>query len=373
MFSEIKLDETTRELVQAAIRQSIETGNLENADNRFLGTSWRSFDDPQSEGETPGDSDGGDGSSGNGDGTTDTENGDGSGNGTQDQNGSQSTPPPGSKNGLEPWAIAIIAVGGLIIICCMVYLFLRRPSNGREKLGDDDGNESSRSEESHQTNSLADVYIEEDVATGAALDSVVPVDHPSIEGSIEEVEGGEEESSYDAENSREGLGTVPVTETNPDDSGGVSTSIEDSQDSRSSFDGPLSHEPMYDESTQSRNAQQQSHMTLDLEKAGVRDSLSVISHSEGDGTRGLQPFEQPAVYATGDVSDSVQSSYEEVVEDEYEIEYTESSDQLEGHQWEDEDVVSPTKTSLPFLAHDAQQSQSSFEAMRNKWEKSSAR
>jgi hypothetical protein len=352
------------QLVRTAIRQSIETGSLEAADNRFLGISWKGFDDPQpdggtddsGEGETPGDDNGGDGSSGNGE-----EDSDESGNDSQDPDESEVTPSQVSSSGLEPWAIGLIVAGGVIVIA-MIFLCLRRSTTNGEKLDDDDGGESSAS--------LADAYHDEVDPSGA-----VPVpSRASINGSIQQDDKGEDESSYDHDASEANLRAEPSAGPVTEDS--FSASIEgDSRASGRSFDGPQPHEPMYSVSSQNLISQR-SHVTLELEQGNDVDSASGFSNSEADDCREVPvaSFRQTAS-VTDEVSDSAYSSYEEVVDDEYEIEYTDGSDHQKGDQWGEEDVVNQAETSLPFLAHHAQQGQtsSSFDSMRKKWENAGAR
>jgi hypothetical protein len=390
LFSATKLDEATILQVQTAIRLSIETGNLEDSDNRFLGVSFKDFDDPQSDDST---NEGNDDSDNNGTQIpTGTEN-------PQDPDDSSVSPSEDSNGGLEPWAISVISIGGVVVVV-MAYLCLRRPNNNnRQKLDEDDGDDSSGSQKGGYKDEV-------DRTSPAELVPIMPVDYSPARESIneheeraieqqqeeeeDEEEQGEEEpeseGSYDdPENSRSTdpersrstvrdshteLHDEDMTERDLEDSGDVSTAIEDeSYETNPSFDGPRSHEPMYDnENTQNENYI--SHMSLNVDKSNESNSLSAVSLSESDDVRGRQPAEHQSVGIVSEGGSSAYSSYEEVVEEEYEIEYAEGSDQQGGDHWDDEAVDDHAETSLPFLAHNAQQGQTptSFDLMRNKWE-----
>lgn len=122
------LNDATRQQIRTAIRQSIETGNLATADNRFLDVTWRDFNDDAGNGGggTPVDAPAGAPSDGDG------------GSGPTDPNGVEIDRSGGSGGGLEPWAIALIAVGGVILLV-MAYLCIRRPRRNRGPVGDEDG------------------------------------------------------------------------------------------------------------------------------------------------------------------------------------------------------------------------------------------
>ncbi|KAL3903233.1 MAG: hypothetical protein SGARI_005468, partial [Bacillariaceae sp.] len=158
VFSSQALDEATQQVVRNAIMDSIENGNLADSDNRFLDVTWDMHQD------TPG---GGGGSPtgppSGGDSPTEPPIGNPSGANDDDIDRADTT-----GNGLQPWAWALIGVGGLMLIV-MIFFCIRRPkrtvvaAENEDNFRDDAS--SSKVSSSHQSESQSvedeDVYMDE--------------------------------------------------------------------------------------------------------------------------------------------------------------------------------------------------------------------
>jgi hypothetical protein len=279
VYASTVLNSATRTQIQENIRKSIEMGNLASADNRFLDVTWRGFNDQGGPPTAP-PTDGGDGSGNDG-----GDNGGGDG-GNGDPNGSDGGGGDNSGFVFEPWMIALIAVGGVLLIC-MAYLCFRRPRSSR---GKEDGDDNSSSYEEASYESVAKPAVQ----AAASVPDPIP----------EESEG---DYSVEVESSPE---------------------------------------------------------QIKAQKASAHD-------------RSMPP---PPGIRDEEASDSAYSSYEDVVDEEYEIEYADETDGNSRREaWHDEEPYEyheeETETSLgASFTHqrDEQQgsSRSSFDEMRRKWESS---
>ncbi|KAL3904948.1 MAG: hypothetical protein SGILL_009872, partial [Bacillariaceae sp.] len=321
VYSSTKLDDETQDAVRSAIRESIENGNLADSDNRFLDVTWGMFV------LTPG---GGDGPGGPGSPSPTPTPGP---NGANDDDIDRADTTGG---GLEPWAWALIAVGGALFLALLFFCF-RRPRRqvgaDAEAADDEEYESSSNKSSSHDSQSQSveenDVYADEyDEARATPLIQNTSATRLGATGSIEE----EDENDLSYEDLKA-----------PD----VGASV-------SSGSGGGSYQDMapaeYDLSEMSKEMESQ-------------DPQKYVG--------------QPAPTE----EDSAYSSYEDQVEEEYEIEYLQGSqrsgnwaDGQEEYSYEqgsnsDANSNPAADSSLPMLAHTSQQgSGSSFDAMRKKWE-----
>ena len=322
VYSSTKLDEETQNVVRSAIQESIENGNLADSDNRFLDVTWGMFSDtPGGGGEGPGGGDNGGGGNGGGD------NGGGDPNEGNDIDRADTT-----GGGLEPWAWALVAIGGFVFLV-MLYFCFRRP---RRQVGadddDDDDDSSSRKSSSHESQSESveekDVYADEyDEARTTPLIRNTSANNLDATGTIEE------ESENDVSN--EDLKSSDV---------GASVS---SHHSHSTGSGSYqdSAPPEYDSSEMSREMDSQDPQKYVGQPAPTED-------------------------------DSAYSSYEDQVEEEYEIEYLQASqrsgnwaDGQEEYSYEASSDANSNPSPESSLPHSRQrESGSSFDAMRKKWE-----
>ena len=357
VFSETKLNEAGIQNVQDAIRQSIENGNLENSDNRFLDVTWGAFETDETPdngtGNGGGDNSGGGDTGGGGGDEPTTDDQGGSGNGGQggddsDPNGIEIDRADTSGAGMQPWAWALVGIGGVIFLS-MIYFCLRRPrkrSNIESDSSDSGSSSSASSSKKSQSKRGGEVYQDEYVP--AAEEDAEEESHHEEE--IIEEEVSESEVSYEDLN-------VPV-------SGAVSEQYSASSSGRRDDESLDVPGPLLSKAPPSGGIDQ-SHLSLDLvhnmEDASALTGMEYTSSS-------FDP-----VPGQEDTSDSAYSSYEEVVEEEYEIEYEEDDhhDDDGEHHWEDDDVVNQTE-SQPILAHMAHSAQegntSAFNSMRKKWE-----
>ena len=139
-YAEGKISETTRLSLANAVRVAIENGNLETSDNRLLDVTYRDlnrFPIPDNGGPGDGGQNGGDGP------------GDGVSGGDRDPNDIDLDP---DDDGLQSWAIALIAVGGALTMC-FAYLCLRRPSHSSLDVDDSSSSSSSSSSGSSSSSS----------------------------------------------------------------------------------------------------------------------------------------------------------------------------------------------------------------------------
>jgi hypothetical protein len=339
------LDEETQNLVKNAIQGSIENGNLASSDNRFLDVTWSMHVDPDGGGDGPGGGDGGgggdNGGGGNGGGG---DNGGGNNGGGGDPNGGNGDIDRADTTGggLEPWAWALVVIGGIVFLT-LIYFCLQRP---RRQVGTDepDVESSSKKSSSHQSQSESvedkDTHMDEYDESRAT---------PLIQNTSAKTKLGS---------------TGPIEEESEGD-----ISHEDSKASRS---GPIGSSQNSHSSSQS-GSESESYQDI----APAEYDLSEMSR-EMQSQEPQKYVGQPA--PTEEASDSAYSSYEDVVEEEYEIEYVEGSqrsgnwaDGQEEYAYEgnDNDNSAPAAdASLPMLAHNSQRrgSSSSFDAMRRKWE-----
>ena len=137
-YAEGKISDATRQSLADAVRLAIQNGNLATADNRLLEVTYRDLN------RFPITNPGGDGQGGSGDGN--------GGTGGKDPNGINGDL-DSEEDGLENWAIALIAVGGAVTMC-LAYLCLRRPSHS--SLDVDDSSSSSSSSSSGSSSSSSD-------------------------------------------------------------------------------------------------------------------------------------------------------------------------------------------------------------------------
>jgi hypothetical protein len=388
-FSETVLNPSSQAMVRNAIRDSVENGNLNDADNRILGVFWRDFDDSNNGGgDSGGDNNGGD-SGGDG--------------GDSGGDGGDSNPSDGDSNkadtsggGLATWAYALIGVGGGLVLA-MIFLCLRRPNR---KAAPQNGPSSSSSNQllSNSEPSLKNLNppsMNDGIQEGDGEESV------EEEIIMEESEGENSYHSYEEQVEEEEIVETSVgsssrsskSRSRSSRSQEVSTSVggsasdnrtppssERSTSKSSNRKGPSPPGSIRDVNsveTPGKSVKpnyEQSHMTLNLQ--GEMDEASALSgaeyYSQEKVSSGSQPAGSYSIPSVEETSDSAYSSYEEVVEEEYEIEYFEDNPDVheeDEHHWADDDVVNQTEEALPILAHSAQQGHtSSYNSMRNKWE-----
>lgn len=302
------MDAATKQRVLNTIQEEIETGNLIAVDNRLLDITWRDINEFPIENTGGGDGGGGgSGGQGNGNGGSDTG---GSGNGDNNGGSFNGRPPPddnidravGGNEGLETWSIALIAVGGAITLC-MAYLCLRRPS--AEPVYDDDGEDSSNSSSGSSSSS------EESTKENEKQPFVAPM--PIYRSAAKPDEQGEPLRSSPR---AEGFADEPKSV-----GSSIGSPIEEASESGSSS---------YSEGSDGEPEREQSPVTLELED-DQRDEPSAIDMAD---------FSQPSkktseVHESSDFT-SEYSSYEEEVDEEYEIEYVEEEDGLVGVDEESE-------------------------------------
>ena len=261
--------------------------------------------------------------------------------GSGDPNGGNEIERPDTKGGgLEPWAWALIGVGGALFLILLYFCF-RRPRRqvGADADADEDDSSSKKSS-SHESQSGSDeekdVYVDEyDEARATPLIQNTSASKLGATGSIQE----EDENDLSYEDLKA-----------PD----MGASESNSHHSHSSGSGSGSYQDI----------------------APAEYDLSEMNEQLDSQQAPQKYVGQPA--PTED--DSAYSSYEDQVEEEYEIEYIGSSQRSgnwaegqEEYSYEGSDANSnpAAESSLPMLAHASQQgSGSSFEAMRKKWENS---
>jgi hypothetical protein len=328
-YSEQKTDEATLAKVRAAIQNAIETGDLDNADNRLLGITWRDLKEAPIPGEG---------------GPTDSP-GTG-GNPDDDPNIDRASD---GENGLETWSIALIAVGGAVTFF-MAYLCLRRPSHSA--LYDDDDNDSSKS------SSSSDSDEDEKEDKSEPFVPPMPIYRPPPPFQEEKEDHSrlppvEEQQEYNFQST-----PAVVASRSASQSGHTSGSeIEEASESNNQSDVSESTESNLSsgdgdaqDTALPSAAGDQSHVTLDLEDA-LREDPSMLSNM--DFTQSTSQFEQDfgkenafgkaaAANAAnpGETSESFSSeysSYEEDLDEEYEIEYVEDEDGLESVAEEEEE------------------------------------
>lgn len=417
VYSSSKLNAQSQEQVRDAIRESIENGNLEGSDNRFLGVTWR--------GHVGGGGEGGDNGGGGGD-----NGGGGNNGGGGDHNGGNGEieRPDTRGGGLEPWAYAIIAIGGGLILTLLLFCF-RRPGR-RVDVAEDDNNggnnatanaattatskrsnhhsesdDNDDSGEDDESESVHDVYVDNDYDDSRATPLIQntstsrrqALSDESIEEEEEEEEDEDEASEEDM--SYENLKSPLVEEEH--DYGGVSNSYHsygNSQVSEYERESLQSHslgsEPVeYQVPGYSYNSQRPKSLPEDLVADTGKESPSAIFGSKDnkeykytDKDTFVESNDRVPDTTMEETSDSAYSSYEDVVEEEYEVEYLEEDTTAahrndgtarhwtDDHVDEDDDMAnsadaSVASSSLPILAHSAQLGKkSSFDSMRKKWE-----
>jgi hypothetical protein len=360
-YTEKKIDEATTQKVQDALQAAIESGGLEDADNRLLGISWRDINEfPITDDSIPDDDNGGgnNGGGNGGDSNGDTNNDDGN---TPD-NDLDLNREEDNRDGLETWSIVLIGMGGAIS-CCMAYFCLRRPTHNM-MFDDDDGKSSSGASGSSSVGSDAETSKKD-----GGFVPPMPIYHPPINPDAQDVKekpkdpynfGSTPKDQYN-------LGLTPAAATqgfqdepkvgvgSPAPS--VSSVIEEESDRESSDSnlssnegGPQDASPI---PTQMGGDQSDGHITLDLEDE-LREDPSAISivgdfdppkprsfgeDNKGDDKKGR--WEENFV-ATAPQAESTEEEFsseysEEEVEEEYEIEYVEEEGGLPGVEEESEE------------------------------------
>jgi hypothetical protein len=341
------LNEAGIQNVQDAIRQSIENGSLENSDNRFLDVTWGAFETDEipdnGGGSGGGDNSGGDNTDGGATGAPTTD--DQGGNGTGGEGGDDSDPneieidrADTSGEGMQPWAWALVGIGGLIFLS-MIYFCFRRPRkrSNIESDSSDSGSSGSASSGKKSQSKREVAYQDEYVPAAEEEES-------HHEEEIIEEEVSESELSY------EDLHAPVSGAVSQQNSASSSGRGEESLDMPGPLIGKID----------------QGHLSLNLDQNIAEDTSALTGMDYTNSSFDPVPGQD-------DTSDSAYSSYEEVVEEEYEIEYEEDDhhDDDGEHQWEDDDVVNQTESQpiLAHMAHSAQEGNSSaFNSMRKKWE-----
>ncbi|KAG7349894.1 hypothetical protein IV203_012491 [Nitzschia inconspicua] len=344
VYSISALTPQENELFRNSIQQSIENGNLENSDNRFLGVTWR--------GHGVGDESNGDGDGDNGDGSS---NGGGSAGGDPNDSNEDIDRADTTGGGLEPWTYAIIAIGGVLVLTMLFFCF-RRPvqrrvdaeANERSGYADDPSNSKSSDDrldnESDGEESENDVYTEDyDESRATPLIQNTSSRQRSYSNEPIEEEASENDGSYEA----------------------LRASAENTYGTSNSGNNPK-------ESLQGQGNLNRREMPEDLVADTEKESPSAIFGSK-DKVRATDRD-----VTMDETSDSAYSSYEEVVEEEYEIEYAEDSPHRDGSgvgpHWADEHVDedidhSGGNESLPILANSAQLGRkTAIDSMLKKWE-----
>jgi hypothetical protein len=342
VYSNTKLDEQTREMVRNAIRESIENGNLEDSDNRFLGVLWRGFtgvgDSGGNGGNQNGDNNngGGDEEGGGGSDNTGGEGNEGDGNvdessGSPNEGNGEIDRADTTGGGLQPWAWVIIAIGGVLILA-MLFLCFRRPRQSVDVAGDSghvghEDNASSSKKSSHQSNidageddeSVHDVYIDEyDEARATPL---IRNTSSSREQPVSDEHVQEDHS--DADNSYDDLKS-------PEDAHVVSNRSHSSNNS-----GRYTQQSRYEEESMQEQLLQSNPNDYDLGQHQSPEDLMADPSA--------MPGSKDNMKQDGNVeetSESYNSSYyEDDVKEEYEIDYGEDSHshrEGSGHQWANE-------------------------------------
>ena len=170
VYSSTALNDATRAQIRSSIRQSVENGNLATADNRFLDVTWGAFDDEPSP-PTPAP-------------TPSPTPGDNGGINPGGPNGSEGGGGESSGFVFEPWIIALIVVGGVLLLCLLFLCFCRPNRNrgtgdGDEKDDSSSYDDASYASESKQKNAQA-ASVPEPIPEEGEEDYSAEVESPQV-------------------------------------------------------------------------------------------------------------------------------------------------------------------------------------------------